>query len=414
MHNYSTRYSKHGYGVDVRATYAHLPFPPFWTWLTGKDIRRLEPRHPRETLLKEWQLWCQLAFSWSLIVAAVIAGIFVYRSESMGFMAKAGIIAVVWVIIVGRTRGVLHTFHYTNHGASIADMSRARWIGKYFMSIPILHTPWENYHKIHARVHHAIAVLCTDLDPDQIFMIENRFWMGMGEREYWLKLVLSPFHPRAIWAHVRFRLEQNFIKTTINEAIPRAAFWIVFISAVTYAGYLEEIAVVYFVPLFILTQFSSWLQHTTEHLWFATKAKDISPSLFVASLTWGRFLGRPHPGSGRGVRHMGRIAWWWFGALLIDLPIRVFAFMQDLPSHDFHHRSPRVNFWSIARERAAHEGRPAKYGAMAETWGLMESWLILRDHLCYAESDPFGLMSEARERHSIRAISVDDQLAINS
>ena len=28
---------------------------------------------------------------------------------------------------------------------------------------------------------------------------------------------------------------------------------------------------------------------------------------------------------------------------------------------------------------------------MTETWGLVESWLILRDHLCRGEHDPFGI-----------------------
>ena len=44
--------SRHGYGwIDVRATYAHLPFQGFWTWLTGKALPTGEPRNPRETLL---------------------------------------------------------------------------------------------------------------------------------------------------------------------------------------------------------------------------------------------------------------------------------------------------------------------------------------------------------------------------
>jgi hypothetical protein len=83
---------------------------------------------------------------------------------------------------------------------------------------------------------------------------------------------------------------------------------------------------------------------------------------------------------------------------MVDLPIRLFSFMQDLPSHDFHHRSPRVNFWAITRERAAHEIQPSKFGPMAETWSLMESWKILRDHLCRGKHDPFGLWEWDRQR----------------
>ncbi len=152
-------------------------------------------------------------------------------------------------------------------------------------------------------------------------------------------------------------------------------------------------------PLFLVTQLSSWLQHTTEHLWFAEKPDDVSTFVYYGSLTWGRFLGRPYPHHARGLSGAGLRIRWWLCALLVDLPVKLFSFMQDLPSHDFHHRSPKVNFWSISRERAAHEGRPSKFGPMTETWSLLESWRIVRDHVCYGESDPFGVWEWDRRRN---------------
>ncbi|WP_238558802.1 hypothetical protein, partial [Pseudomonas aeruginosa] len=35
---FKTRYSKYGYGIDVRRTYKDLPCQPFWTWVTGKSL----------------------------------------------------------------------------------------------------------------------------------------------------------------------------------------------------------------------------------------------------------------------------------------------------------------------------------------------------------------------------------------
>ncbi|VFT33260.1 hypothetical protein PALA30_03554 [Pseudomonas aeruginosa] len=93
--------------------------------------------------------------------------------------------------------------------------------------------------------------------------------------------------------------------------------------------------------------------------------------------------------------------------LLIDIPLRVFSFMQDLPSHDFHHRKPGVNFWRIAPERAANEARPSKFGPMTETWGMWENFLILRDHLCRGQSDPFGIVDWYRENHARLAPETD-------
>ena len=401
--DFATRRSKYADPIDVRATYGHLPCQPLWTWITGKDIRHLEPRRPVETLLSEPQLWCQIAWSWSIIAVAYCLGAAAFRTDSWPWTLRGLVMVVAWVLIVNRTRGLLHTFHYTNHGAGILDMKRARWIAKYFLSIPIMHTSWDNYHRIHAKDHHSTAKLCTGMDPDEVFMTNNGFRMGMSNREFWARLILAPFHPLAIWRHIEFRLWENFVTPGWREIIPRIAFWLVFAVFVTWSGHWLEVLVVYLFPLFILTQFSSWLQHTTEHLWFSERPADVSGFVYYAAMTWGRFLGRPHPGQGSGLRHRWKLLCWWTSVICKDLPVRLFSFMQDLPSHDFHHRSPRVNFWSIARERAANENRPSKFGPMAETWGLMESWKILRDHLCFGESDPFGLLEWDRRHNRIAA-----------
>jgi hypothetical protein len=397
-----TKRSSYGYQCDVRATYAHLPFQAFWTWLTGKDICRLEPRRPFDTLLSERQLWLQLTWSWFLIIISVVVGVADWDARGISWAAKAVVTVLCWLLIVNRTRGLLHTFHYTNHGASISNMARARWMGKYFMSIPIMHTSWDRYHRIHAQDHHSTATLCSSADPDEVFMSENGFRLGMPEREFWTRLVLAPFHPLAIWRHISFRLKENFLTCGWREILPRALFWTAFIVVAYASGYGLEIAIIYLFPLFILTQLSSWLQHTTEHLWFSEPPGDVSTFVYYGSVTWGRFLGRPHPGQQTGFAHRVRLARWWASVIVLDLPIRLFAFMQDLPSHDYHHRSPRVNFWSIARERAANEGRPSKFGPMAETWGLPESWMIIRDHLCRGRHDPFLLLAWDRAENARR------------
>lgn len=41
---FATHHSRYGHGIDVRATYQHLPFQPFWTWLTGKHLTHHAPR----------------------------------------------------------------------------------------------------------------------------------------------------------------------------------------------------------------------------------------------------------------------------------------------------------------------------------------------------------------------------------
>ena len=397
---YQTKHSRYGYGCDVRATYAHLPCQPVWTWLTGKALPKGPPRSPAETLLTEPQLWCQIAWSWSIVIVCVALASVVYNSDSTQLPLKLPVFVLCWLLVVNRTRGLLHTFHYTNHGASIANMARARWMAKYFMSVPILHTAWDNYHSIHAKDHHSWKNLCTDKDPDQQFMTQHGFRSGMSETEYWLRVVFAPFFPINIWKHFKFRLEQNFIVTSWQEVVPRVIFWVTLFAAAVALNLLPELALFYLLPLFIFTQHSSWIQHVTEHLWFHQRPADVSPFVWSGSLTWGRFFGRPHPGRGHGLRHAARLLRWWLLVLFADLPVRLYSFMQDLSSHDFHHRSPRVNFWSITRERAAHEGRPSKFGPMTETWSVRESLLVLRDCLCRGEKDPFGLYAWDRAMHA--------------
>lgn len=65
-----------------------------------------------------------------------------------------------------------------------------------------------------------------------------------------------------------------------------------------------------------------------------------------------------------------------------------------------------MNFWRIAPERAANEARP-QFGPMTETWGMWENFLILRDHLCRGQSDPFGIVDWYRENHARLAPETD-------
>ena len=138
--DFSTRRSRYGYQCDVRQTYADLPCQPFWVWVTGKSLWKGAPKAARDTWLTEWQLWCQLAWSWSIIILSVIGASALYHSDAGPWAKLAGYI-VAGILVVNRTRGLLHTFHYTNHGASLANMTRAKWTATWFMSIPIVAPP---------------------------------------------------------------------------------------------------------------------------------------------------------------------------------------------------------------------------------------------------------------------------------
>ncbi len=295
---FKTRYSKYGYGIDVRRTYKDLPCQPFWTWVTGKSLNDRPPRRPKDTLLKPWQLYLHISWGYAVFFLAVIYGQQLLASQQPLWL-KCLLGALIMCLVVNRQRGFLHTFHYTTHGASLENKALARFTCKWILSIPILHTPRDEYVKLHVNEHHS------------------------------------------------------------------------------------------------------------EHLWFARNEHGLPRFLHYGSLSWGRFLGRPYPADKQGLAFALAFVRWSLGVLLIDIPLRVFSFMQDLPSHDFHHRKPGVNFWRIAPERAANEARPSKFGPMTETWGMWENFLILRDHLCRGQSDPFGIVDWYRENHARLAPETD-------
>jgi hypothetical protein len=393
---FATRYSAHGYGFNVRETYGGLPCQAFWTWVTGKSLNAAPPRAPEETLLKVWQMLLHISWAYLVLVGGVLLGNAILHSD-WSTTAKVLVSIPLMVLITNRQRGMLHTFHYTIHGAGVKSRPLARFLCKWILSIPILHTSWESYMMIHIRDHHGRSTFCTEEDPDQQFMTQHGFYKGMSERRFWFLIAFAPFHPARIFEHLRFRFEQSFVVATRSERIARTIYWTVLVAVVVWAHMVPAFLIYYLVPILFITQHSSWLQHVSEHLWFADKDPDVTPEVYYASLSWGRFLGRPFPRNEKGLRRMVKLGTWTAGTLLIDIPLRVYSFMQDMPSHDFHHRSPKCNFWRIAPERAAAEGRPSKFGPMAETWGFFESLLIQRDHLCRGVDDPFGLLAWGRE-----------------
>jgi hypothetical protein len=397
---FATRYSSHGYGIDVRKTYRSLPAQPFWTWVTGKSLNSASPREPKETLLMVWQMLLHISWAYAVLIGGVLTGNAILNSD-WSLPTKILVSIPLMVLITNRQRGMLHTFHYTIHGAGVQSRPLSRFLCKWVLSIPILHTSWEKYMLIHIRDHHGRRTFCTENDPDQQFMTKHGFYKGMSEHRFWFLVAFAPLHPMRIVEHLQFRFEQNFIAATRSERAARLLYWICLVSFVVQVGLEDAFAIYYLIPILFITQHSSWLQHITEHLWFADKDPCMTPDVHYASLSWGRFLGRPFPCNETGWGRITKLTGWVVGTALIDIPLRIYSFMQDMPSHDFHHRDPKVNFWHIAPERAANEGLPSKFGPMTETWGVLESLLVQRDHLCRGISDPFGLIAWEREYHEI-------------
>ncbi|MBN0408510.1 hypothetical protein JTM57_33530, partial [Pseudomonas aeruginosa] len=93
--------------------------------------------------------------------------------------------ALIMCLVVNRQRGFLHTFHYTTHGASLDNKALARFTCKWILSIPILHTPRDEYVKLHVNEHHSVRTFNTEHDVDLVFMKQHGFYKGMSESAFW-------------------------------------------------------------------------------------------------------------------------------------------------------------------------------------------------------------------------------------
>lgn len=289
---FKTRYSKYGYGIDVRRTYKDLPCQPFWTWVTGKSLNDRPPRRPKDTLLKPWRLYLHISWGYAVFFLAVIYGQQLLASQQPLWL-KCLLGALIMCLVVNRQRGFLHTFHYTTHGASLENKALARFTCKWILSIPILHTPRDEYVKLHVNEHHSVRTFNTEHDVDLVFMKQHGFYKGMSESAFWTRLVLAPFHPARILEHLKFRFDVSFVSAPRHERVSRALYWAALLGLVYASGYLEAFALFYLFPIFILTQYSSWIQHVSEHLWFARNEHGLPRFLHYGSLKQGRFLGRP-------------------------------------------------------------------------------------------------------------------------
>lgn len=282
---FKTRYSKYGYGIDVRRTYKDLPCQPFWTWVTGKSLNDRPPRRPKDTLLKPWQLYLHISWGYAVFFLAVIYGQQLLASQQPLWL-KCLLGALIMCLVVNRQRGFLHTFHYTTHGASLENKALARFTCKWILSIPILHTPRDEYVKLHVNEHHSVRTFNTEHDVDLVFMKQHGFYKGMSESAFWTRLVLAPFHPARILEHLKFRFDVSFVSAPRHERVSRALYWAALLGLVYASGYLEAFALFYLFPIFILTQYSSWIQHVSEHLWFARNEHGLPRFLHYGSLSW--------------------------------------------------------------------------------------------------------------------------------
>lgn len=393
QHDNATHYCQYGPQGNLRAAYARLPFQPLWTWLTGKgQAQPADVLKQRMEQTGERFLLAHLLFTWTVMIGLVLLGKAVLEGAFHPLLSVLLVLAA-WVLMVNRLRSMQATFHYLTHGAVLKDKARAQRYARLFLSTPLLYQDWDTYNQSHVREHHNIHVLCTDIDPDQRFIQAQGFYPGMPELAYWWRVICTPFRPAYLLRQWRATLHDCFVRPPRDEVRFRLAFWAVLLVLLWATDSLMAFALIYGIPRAVLFEHSMWLQLFTEHLWFYQREDGRADKPHYGRLTWGRFQGRTPPSG-------GVVAWstWLLKALLLDVPVRLYVYPQDLPNHDAHHRRPNVHYRHIANYRASIEGQPSSYGPFLEVWGFMAGLYLIRDHMCRGVREPFGpLHTEATQ-----------------
>ena len=388
--NQGTHYCQYGSQGNVRESYAHLPFQPLWTWLTGKG-RALAPEVLKAQMDKTGEpfLVAHLLFTWAMMIGLVLLGQAVLDGAFHPLVSVLLVLAA-WVLMVNRLRSMQATFHYLTHGAVLKDKARAQRYARFFLTTPLLYQDWDTYNQSHVREHHNIHVLCTDIDPDQRFIQAQGFYPGMPELEYWWRAFSTPFRPTYLLHRWRATLNDCFVRPPQVEVRFRLVFWGVLLALLWATDTLAAFGLIYVIPRAVLFEHSMWLQLFTEHLWFYHRDAERGDKTHYGRLTWGRFQGRTPPSH-------GLVAWtgWLLKCLLLDVPVRLYVYPQDLPNHDVHHRRPNVHYRHIANYRASFERQPSTYGPYLEVWGFMAGLYLIRDHLCRGVREPFGPLQAA-------------------
>ncbi|WP_321800241.1 hypothetical protein [Burkholderia sp. BCC1988] len=393
---YSTRYPVYGYQSDIRSTYADLPCQPFWTWLTGKALRNSIEDGSSDRRMTSWEFFSLVILNYVVIALGIGLGCWVFTA-SVSLTVKVIASLALIVTIVNRQLNLAHMFHHLAHGVGMNNRAQMQRYFEWLVGVPILHAPLARYKGTHVRNHHGRKSFCTDADPDQQIIVRHGLYKGMPERIFWQRVAFAPFHPARLWEHVAACLRQSFVDASWSHRIVCGLVWIALVVGVVHWNAWKAFAFYYVLPLVVLVPHSSWLQHVTEHLWFADRSEGASVSVFYGHLSWGRFLGRPYPGASNGPLRAIEVLWWWLKVGLVDIPLRLYVFAADLSSHDFHHRHPDVPLIHVSAARAAHEDMPSSYGPMTETWGIVECLLIQRDHICRGIGDPFGILEWERQ-----------------
>ena len=316
------------YRSGVRESMAPLPgwLQPLITLITGKPLPNERPRFSPSPFVN-------FVLTMLVLVGMMAGNLYLFANDLVW-----GIIALpfTWVICTGLLRKIQVVFaHHCVHRTFILHNPAANDLMLNVLTTIPLVQHGEEYRRDHFA-HHSRALFTTKEDADAALLFSLGFIPGEKKTSLWRRLVVVLFSPRLHWIFLSSRFRSNFVRRSLAWRLVSIGWAAAITVGLGVATTWWHVALVVWLPLFILYNASALLQFLTEHAWMITEKSPRNIEAY-AERCWGRFFGDPCPSEAHGVT--GAILWakWFTKMIFVHAPIRFGCFVGDLPAHDWHH-----------------------------------------------------------------------------
>lgn len=313
----------------IRESMTSLPgwLQPFITLITGKPLPNERPRLSPPPLVN------------FVLTMLVLTGMMAVNLYLLAHAIMWGWLALpfTWVICTGLLRKIQVVFaHHCVHRHFIHKNPAANELMLNILTTITLVQNGKEYRQDHLG-HHSRVIFTTKEDADAALLFKLGFIPGEKKSVLWKKLFVVLFSPRLHWTFLSSRIRSNFIKRPPTWRLISISWAVSITVGLSMITTWWHVALVVWLPLFILYNASALIQFITEHAWMVTEKSPQGLNTY-AERCWGRFFGDPCPDAeAHGLSGIGLWVKWFAKMIFIHAPIRFGCFVGDLPAHDWHH-----------------------------------------------------------------------------
>jgi len=165
----------------IRESYLCFPkcMQNFFTWLTGKAIKRQEP-------LFIFNRWVHFFVPFSLFLGGILANLYV----SPRFISHEWVLRpMFWTLTVAGIRNMVLTIrHECVHNNFVANPKVNKILGEFVTIILLIRTA-KAYQYDHVSLHHNSDILCTSQDPHVMYLSKYGLKFGVSKKALWIRLI---------------------------------------------------------------------------------------------------------------------------------------------------------------------------------------------------------------------------------